>query len=214
MATISYKRTSDSSWTDIPLLSLNRLTINGLNFSFETDELLDSSSQPIRFDENTAYDFRIRLRDAVGQTTEYVRDIVIPKATGVVTILARTNTYQFPRVGINQATPTEALDVVGNIKLSGVIKTPTGQVMSFVESTDASLSNYKNTGMYFVPYVANSYAPSDMPTSAPGFLEVYATDTQTGGYVFQRFTAASTAAVYVRTYYGTSTKSWSSWISL
>ena len=181
---------------------------------------MDDQSQAIRFEENTAYDFRITLRDILGTLTEYVHDVVIPAATGALMILGRTTSYPFPRVGINQAKPTEALDVVGNIKLSGllkwlgynagIIKTPTGQVMSFAGDVDgSSLSNaaYKKTGLYFVPYEAGTYEPSNMPISEPGFLEVYAT---ASGYVLQRFTAAITAAVYVRTYYS----SWSSWRSL
>lgn len=208
LATLSYKRASETTWTNLPILS--RLTINGMNFSYAVSELLDDQSQAIRFEENTTYDFRITLRDILGTLTEYVHDVVIPAATGALMILGRTTSYPFPRVGINQAKPTEALDVVGNIKLSGVIKTPTGQVMSFAGDVDgSSLSNaaYKKTGLYFVPYEAGTYEPSNMPISEPGFLEVYAT---ASGYVLQRFTAAITAAVYVRTYYS----SWSSWRSL
>lgn len=208
LATISYKRASDNAWTNLPILS--RLTINGMNFSYAVSELLDDQSQAIRFEENTAYDFRITLRDILGTLTEYVHDVVIPAATGALMILGRTTTYPFPRVGINQAKPTEALDVVGNIKLSGVIKTPTGQVMSFVENAgESSLSAaaYKKTGLYYIPYASGSYEPSGIPENSPGFLEVYAT---ANGYVLQRFTALNTANVYTRTY----GSSWSNWKQL
>lgn len=209
MATFSYKRASDDTWTDLPILS--RLTINGMNFSYTVNELLDDLSQAIRFDENSSYDFRITLQDSLGTMTETVLDLLITAATGAVTILGRTTQYPFPRVGINQAKPTEALEVVGNIKLSGVIKTPTGQVMSYVQeiADGQSFASFKGTGIYFYPYEAGVCVATSAPTTAPGFLEVYATSS---GYALQRFTTVGgNSTTYERTYYNSS---WSSWITL
>ncbi len=209
MATFSYKRASDTTWIDLPILS--RLTISGINFSYAVNELLDDLSQAIRFDENASYDFRITLRDSLGSMTETVLDMIITAATGAVTILARTTQYPFPRVGINQAKPTEALEVVGNIKLSGVIKTPTGQVMSYVQeiADGQSFASFKGTGIYFYPYEAGVCVATSAPTTAPGFLEVYATSS---GYALQRFTTVGgNSTTYERTYYNSS---WSSWITL
>lgn len=209
MATFSYKRASDDTWTDLPILS--RLTISGMNFSYVVNELLDNLNQAIRFDENSSYDFRITLQDILGSMTETVIDILITAATGAVTILGRTTQYPFPRVGINQAKPTEALEVVGNIKLSGVLKTPTGQVMSYVQeiADGQSFASFKGTGIYFYPYEAGVCVATSAPTTAPGFLEVYATSS---GYALQRFTTVGgNSTTYERTYYNSS---WSSWITL
>ena len=209
MATFSYKRASDTVWTDLPILS--RLTINGTNFSYTVNELLDDLSQAIRFDENSSYDFRITLQDSLGTMTETVLDILITAATGAVTILGRTTQYPFPRVGINQSKPTEALEVAGNIKLTGVIKTPTGQVMSYVQEIahNQSFTSFRSTGIYFYPYEAGVCEASSAPTTSPGFLEVYAT---AGGHVLQRFTTAGgSPTTYIKTYYNSS---WSSWTQL
>lgn len=209
MATFSYKRASDDTWTDLPILS--RLTISGMNFSYVVNELLDNLNQAIRFDENSSYDFRITLQDILGSMTETVIDILITAATGAVTILGRTTQYPFPRVGINQAKPTEALEVAGNIKLTGVIKTPTGQVMSYVQEIahNQSFTSFKSTGLYFYPYEAGVCEASSAPTTSPGFLEVYAT---AGGHVLQRFTTAGgSPTTYIKTYYNSS---WSSWITM
>ena len=209
MATFSYKRASDDTWTDLPILS--RLIISGMNFSSVVNELLDNLNQAIRFDENSSYVFRITLQDILGSMTETVIDILITAATGAVTILGRTTQYPFPRVGINQAKPTEALEVVGNIKLSGVLKTPTGQVMSYVQEIvdGQSFTSFKSTGIYFYPYEAGVCEATSSPTTSPGFLEVYAT---AGGYVLQRFTTAGgNSTTYIKTYYNSS---WSSWTQL
>lgn len=182
-----YKKTDENTWSNWNSL-IDSTTKSGTTFSFSTEELME-------LDENQSYDFRILIQDQLGSYSSYSLYLVLTQGTPIIAIRKRNSAYDFPRVGINNPNPTEAVDVVGNVKMNGAL------VLGFVGEVTDNFNNYKSGG-YFHYFGSGA---SNAPAGA-GILEVVV---GTDEYLIQRFTAfASGCALYVRSY---GNGSWTAW---
>lgn len=184
-----YKKTDEDDWGSWHSL-LSSTTKNGTTFSFSTEELME-------LDANQSYDFHILIRDQLDTYSSCDLYLVLTQGTPIIALRKRNSTYNFPRVGINNPNPTEAVDVIGNIKMNGAL------VLGFVGEVTDNFNNYKSGGYFHYSGSGASNAPA-----GAGILEVIV---GASGYLIQRFTAyASGAALYVRTFLG-SNNSWTAW---
>lgn len=110
---VRWKKTSDDTWGSWVNL-LPSSTITGLYFSYSTLELTE-------LDTESSFDFEFIVQDAFGSLTDLDITVVLAQGTPLIAFRKRSVAYPFPRVGINTPSPTEALDVNGNIKASGAI---------------------------------------------------------------------------------------------
>ena len=117
----AYKQTSTSNWGSTYSIK-NSVSVSGSTFSFSTTQLMISSTQELSLDENTSYDFKLLIQDALDSYTSCLIEAVITQGTPLISLRKRDGSYNFPRVGINNPSPQEALDVSGNIKASGTLK--------------------------------------------------------------------------------------------
>lgn len=183
-----YKKTDEDTWSDWNSL-MSSTTNNGTTFSFSTEELME-------LDENQSYDFHIMIRDQIDTYSSFDLYLVLTQGTPIIALRKRNSTYNFPRVGINNANPTEAVDVVGNIRMNGAL------VLGYIGEVTDNFNNYKSGGYFHYSGTGASNAPA-----GAGILEVIV---GTGEYLIQRFTAfASGNALYVRSYFNGSWTAWS-----
>ena len=184
-----YKKTDEDTWSDWNSL-MSSTTNNGTTFSFSTEELME-------LDENQSYDFHIMIRDQIDTYSSFDLYLVLTQGTPIIALRKRNSTYNFPRVGINNPNPTEAVDVIGNVKMNGSI------VLGFAGKATDNFDNYKSGGCYHYSGGGASNAPA-----GAGILEVVVGDK---GYLIQRFTAfESGAALYVRTFIPIN-NTWTAW---
>ena len=162
------------------------VTTSGTSFSFASLELLE-------LDAESSYDFHLQIRDKFGSTTSLDIESVIPQGTPVVSLRKRNNTYDHPRVGINNPNPKHALDVAGSVAMNGFL------VLGYVKDLTTENFNTLKEGIFFYPGSGCSNAPVD----APGFLEAITNGTA----ILHRFTTLA-GAVYNRGYDGSS---WTAW---
>lgn len=192
-----YKKTTEDDWSQWYSIK-NDTTENGVSFSFSADQLMLSTTEALSLDTETSYDFHLQIRDQLDVYTSYDDYFVIPQGKPLVSLRKRNDTYNFPRVGINNPNPTEALDVAGNIMMNGAY------VLGFVGTVAGYFSNYKKGGLF--RYDAAT-AISDAPGQS-GMLEVLADD---AGYVIQRFTEfAAGNKLFIRCY-SPAGKAWTAW---
>lgn len=183
-----YKKTSDEEWGEYVSL-MDVATIDGLNFSYENLELLT-------LDTNTSYNFEVRIQDALYDLSTLDYEIVLVQGTPAIAIRKANNTYDFPRVGINNALPKHALDVGGDIAMNGFV------VLGFRKVTSGENFDNLSCGIYFYPGNGTGY---NVPVEAPGFL----TAVTDGTHISQRFSEIGTTnPEYVRVYDG---KKWTEW---
>lgn len=105
-----YKLTSASSYGSYVSI-LSAVTVSGTSFSYSNLELCD-------LDSGSSYDFQLEIRDKLNSLTAVTFDFVVPQGTPLVAL-------RKGKVGINTPSPTEALDVVGNAKVSGTLTATT-----------------------------------------------------------------------------------------
>lgn len=183
-----YKKTDEDTWGSWNSI-IGSTTKNGTSFSFSSDELLE-------LDANQSYDFHILIRDQLDIYSSCDLYLVLMQGTPIIALRKRNSTYNFPRVGINNANPTEAVDVVGNIRMNGAL------VLGYIGKVTDNFNNYKSGGYFHYSGTGASNAPA-----GAGILEVIV---GTGEYLIQRFTAfASGNALYVRSYFNGSWTAWS-----
>ena len=195
-----YKKTTEEEWSEFASIK-NYVTENGISFSMNEDQLMLTSSTPLALEVDASYDFHLVIRDQLDVYTSYDAYFVIPAGEPIISLRKRNSTYSFPRVGINNQHPTEALDVNGKIKMNGLF------VGGFVGTITKGFSTYKSGGVYFYPATT---AQSGAPGGA-GMLEVLPT---TDGYVAQRFTEfVSDGQTFVRSY-NPESKQWTSWATV
>ena len=108
-----YKKTNADDFCEFVSI-IDEVTGSGAAFGFASLGVLE-------LDPESSYDFQLQIRDRFGDATSLDEDAVLPQGTPLIALRKRNATYDFPRVGINNPSPTEALDVVGNIKVSGDI---------------------------------------------------------------------------------------------
>lgn len=198
-----YKRTDETDWSNWVSVK-DSVTVNGNRFSFSTDQLMINSATALSLDPDYSWNFHLLIRDELDVLTSYDEYIVIPQGTPLIAMRKRNSTYDFPRVGINNPTPTAALDVGGDIKMNGY------RVLGFVSALDGTedLNDLTMYGIWTQKYNASASADYNYPAEIAGFLEVL---TNPSGYVLQRYTAYNCSAIYVRYKYQ---NSWSDWKSI
>lgn len=194
-----YRKTDETAWSEWYSVK-NNVATTGTSFSFSTDQLMLSATEPLSLDTEASYDFWLLVRDQLDYYTSYDDYSVIPQGKPLVSLRKRNGSYDFARVGINNPHPEEALDVAGNVTMNGI------RVLGYVGKVSGYFSSYKRGGIYL--YDAAT-ASSDAPSTSPGILEVLSDS----NYVVQRFTALATGcAVYVRAYIPSgSSGSWTAW---
>jgi hypothetical protein len=192
-----YKKTTEDTWSDWVSIKED-VAESGTSFSFSAEQLMLSATAALSLDTELSYDFHLLIRDKLDIYASYDDYFVIPQGKPLVSLRKRNGTYNFPRVGINNPNPTEALDVAGNIMMNGAY------VLGFVGTVVGYFSNYKKGGLF--RYDATT-AISDAPGQA-GMLEVLADD---AGYVIQRFTEfAAGNKLFIRCY-SPAGKAWTAW---
>lgn len=192
-----YKKTTEDAWSNFVSVK-GDVTESGTSFSFSAEQLMLSSTAALSLDTELSYDFHLLIRDKLDYYASYDDYFVIPQGKPLVSLRKRNGTYDYPRVGINNPNPTEALDVAGNIMMNGTY------VLGFVGNVSGYFSSYKKGGLF--RYDATT-AISDAPGQA-GMLEVLADD---AGYVIQRFTEfAAGNKLFVRCY-NPAGKAWTAW---
>lgn len=132
-ASYRYKLTSEGDSLDdysdsVPITSDVVRSSTGTSLSFDTKQLLS-------LDNDYSYNFRLYIKDRVGQSITYY---VIPK--GIPALAIRKD-----KIGINTPDPQYALDVVGDINLTGKLLRngvdliyPVGSIYMSVNDIDPS----------------------------------------------------------------------------
>ena len=105
-----YKLTSASSYGSYTSI-LSAVTVSGTSFSYSNLELCDLPS-------NSSYDFHLQICDKLSTTAALDLYFVVPQGTPLVALRKQ-------KVGINTPSPTVALDVVGDAKVSGTLTATT-----------------------------------------------------------------------------------------
>ncbi len=191
-----YKKTSepDSSYIEQDLTSA--LTVSGLTFSYNNQQLFD-------LDAMTSYNFVFYVYDELGDISVYILEDILNQGTPIIALRKRTSLNNRPRVGINNPTPVYELDVHGDIAMHDLI------VQGFVaELNEESLSLLKSGGIYAQSDSSKASTLRSYPVNAGvGLLEVLPS---AGGTVIQRYTLFDMTAVYIRCCINSS---WSSWKS-
>lgn len=138
------------------------------------------------FDPDYSYEIQLSVSDQLTISEIYLS---LPKGTPLVA-------YRQKMVGINNARPQSALDVLGDIRQNGE------GVLGFVGILDADFDTVFTGGIYW--YAASS-ALDNAPSTNNGFLLVLSF----GVNIIQLFTDGTT--LYTRSY-NPSTEKWSSWV--
>lgn len=105
-----YKLTSASSYGSYTSI-LSAVTVSGTSFSYSNLELCDLPS-------GSSYDFHLQICDKLSTAAALDLYFVVPQGTPLVALRKQ-------KVGINTPTPTVALDVVGDAKVSGTLTATT-----------------------------------------------------------------------------------------
>lgn len=105
-----YKATSASSYSSYVSI-LSAVTQSGTSFSYSNLELRELAS-------DQSWDVHIQIRDQLNSLSSLDLYYVIPQGTPLVALRKQ-------KVGINTPTPEAALDVVGDVKVSGTLTAAT-----------------------------------------------------------------------------------------
>ena len=193
-----YKRTDSNTWSSFVSIK-NDVTVNSNSFSFSTNQLMIDANTALSLDTDYSWDFHLMIRDELDYYASYDLYAVIPQGTPIVAIRKRNNAYPFPRVGINNPSPSSALDVSGNIRMNG--ENVMGLVMDL---TDQDLNTITEAGFYSQFSANNITDASSMhyPIVQAGFLEVlvgvYGGSTSGGMFLLQRYTGYECNYVFIR----------------
>lgn len=193
-----YKETNAEEYSSFVSL-IEDITVQNTNFEFSSDELIE-------LDENKSYNLHILVQDKLGALTSCDLYVVLAQGTPIIALRKRNATYNYPRVGINNPNPTEALDVAGNIKMNGFL------VQGFIKDLGNTerLNDIKAGGIYMQPFSASAKTENNYPEGKAGFLEVIASASEN---VLQRYTTYDGTCVYVRTFYSY-VEVWGEWYKL
>lgn len=142
-----YKKTTEDAWSDFVSIK-GDVTESGTSFSFSAEQLMLSSTAALSLDTELSYDIHLLIRDKLDTYASYDDYFVIPQGKPLVSLRKRNGTYDFPRVGINNTNPTEALDVAGNVKCSGTLKA--GEIIINEKTLQEYLLNFvRPVGSYY-----------------------------------------------------------------
>ena len=168
---VRYKKTTDGSYSSVTITP----TISSSDHSSFS---VDANVSGVSLDENAVYNVRLYVLDRFGHA---YYNYVVPKANPVLAL-------RDGKVGVNTASPSCALDVVGNISVTG-------------EVTTASKNSLTTQGIYWVADGSGGYYLIEVMTH--------------GSTIYQRQYSrnGSTTEVYVRSSID-SGANWMSWIQL
>ena len=142
-----YKKTTEDAWSDFVSIK-GDVTESGTSFTFSAEQLMLSATAALSLDTELSYDFHLLVRDKLDTYASYDDYFVIPQGKPLVSLRKRDGTYDFPRVGINNPNPTEALDVAGNVKCSGTLKA--GEIIINEKTLQEYLLNFvRPVGSYY-----------------------------------------------------------------
>ena len=187
-----YKLTSASSYGSYYSI-LSSVTKSGTSFSYSNLELRS-------LDANSSYDFHLQICDQLGTAAALDLYYVIPQGTPLVALRKK-------KVGINNPNPAAALDVNGDIKVSGEILMNGFNIMGLVQPTiddTTDLNDLITPGIYFRRNTASTSL--NYPSTNYGMLEVFSCSTNV---VIQRYTLRdSPHTVYIRSRVNGTWKAW------
>ena len=154
-----YKKTSAASYGSYTSI-LSSTTRSGTSFSFSNLELCS-------LDAGYSYDFHLQIQDRLYSQSSLDLYFVIPQGTPLVALRKK-------KVGINKPTPSQTLDVGGNISADGLILMSGYNIMGLVQASipdDTDLNTITTPGIYFRRNVADTSL--HYPSTSWGMLEVF-----------------------------------------
>lgn len=166
-----YKKTSVASYGSYTSI-LSSTTRSGTSFSFSNLELCS-------LDAGYSYDFHLQIQDRLYSQSSLDLYFVIPQGTPLVALRKK-------KVGINKPTPSQTLDVGGNISADGLILMSGYNIMGLVQASipdDTDLNTITTPGIYFRRNVADTSL--HYPSTSWGMLEVFSCSSN---LVIQRYT--------------------------
>lgn len=166
-----YKKTSAASYGSYTSI-LSSTTRSGTSFSFSNLELCS-------LDAGYSYDFHLQIQDRLYSQSSLDLYFVIPQGTPLVALRKK-------KVGINKPTPSQTLDVGGNISADGLILMSGYNIMGLVQASipdDTDLNTITTPGIYFRRNVADTSL--HYPSTSWGMLEVFSCSSN---LVIQRYT--------------------------
>lgn len=166
-----YKKTSAASYGSYTSI-LSSTTRSGTSFSFSNLELCS-------LDAGYSYDFHLQIQDRLYSQSSLDLYFVIPQGTPLVALRKK-------KVGINKPTPSQTLDVGGNISADGLILMSGYNIMGLVQASipdDTDLNTITTPGIYFRRNTADTSL--HYPSISWGMLEVFSCSSN---LVIQRYT--------------------------
>lgn len=166
-----YKKTSAASYGSYTSI-LSSTTRSGTSFSFSNLELCS-------LDAGYSYDFHLQIQDRLYSQSSLDLYFVIPQGTPLVALRKK-------KVGINKPTPSQTLDVGGNISADGLILMSGYNIMGLVQASipdDTDLNTITTPGIYFRRNTADTSL--HYPSTSWGMLEVFSCSSN---LVIQRYT--------------------------
>ncbi|MDE6385346.1 MAG: pyocin knob domain-containing protein, partial [Eubacterium sp.] len=206
-----YKETSEGDDSYCSFRSIIAKVISdGTNFSFESNELLE-------LDTETSYNFHLQVRDQLDSYGSYDSYELIFKGTPIVSMRKRNSKYDFPRVGINNPAPSEALDVNGNEKISGNLDVG-GKICaesgytSIIIPAGSNLNDYRVPNIYSGSFIGKMInIPPDLSTDSTAAFKLEVYRSGAGIIRIQRLTTTIGAVITTYERYYNSEGKWNDW---
>lgn len=188
-----YKKTSEASYSSYYSI-LSSTTRSGTSFSFSNLELLN-------LDAGSSYDFHLQIQDRLYSLSSLDVYFVVPQGTPLIALRKQ-------KVGINTPNPKSALDVGGDITVSGQILMNGYNIMGLVQAMipdTANLNDLTTPGIYFRRSSASTSL--NYPSTAYGMLEVFSCSPNV---VIQRYTHRDNPyTIYIRSKVNST---WGAWV--
>ena len=177
-----YKKTSETSYSRYYSI-LSSTTQSGTSFSFSNLKLLS-------LDADSSYDFHLQIQDSLYSLSSLDVYLVVLQGTPLIALRKQ-------KVGINTPNPKSALDVGGDITVSGQILMNGYNIMGLVQAMipdTANLNDLTTPGIYFRRSSASTSL--NYPSTAYGMLEVFSCSPNV---VIQRYTHRDNPyTIYIR----------------
>ena len=192
-----YKRTDQSAWSSWISIKSD-VTVTNNSFSFSTVQLMVDSTTALSLDSDYSWDFHLLIRDELDYYASYDLYVTIPQGTPLISLRKRNSRYDFPRVGINNPTPTAPLDVGGDIVADGVnilntIIYRSGNTQTLDSVISSGFITSSQTKVYFcIPM------PKSMANVTPTFTSLtISARTVSGTYLWQNVDVLSDSTLSV-----------------
>lgn len=188
-----YKKTSETSYGSYTSI-LSSTTRSGTSFSFSNLELCN-------LDAGSSYDFHLQIQDRLFSLSSLDVYFVVPQGTPLIALRKK-------KVGINTPNPQAALDVGGDISVSGQILMNGYNIMGLVQAAipdTTNLNDLTTPGIYFRRSTADTSL--NYPSTAWGMLEVFSCSPNV---VIQRYTHRDNPyTIYIRSKVNST---WGAWV--